>query len=635
MQTPQFILGLDDELIVDEFACGGGMSEAIEQAIGRHVDIAVNHDSDACSMHEANHPQTEHYRKDVFEVCPRKATRGRPVGLLHMSPDCTHHSQARGGQPRSKKLRGLAWIGVRWAGMKRPRIITLENVKQILLWGPLIAKRCPKTRRVVKLDGTVAAPGERVPVDEQHLVPDPKHVGRTWRAFVRALERLGYVVEWRVLCAADYGAPTTRTRLFMVARCDGAPIQWPEPTHFKNPTKGQQRWRSAAECIDWSIQGRSIFEREKPLADATMRRIAHGMKRYVLESSDPFIVPATHQGAVRVHDIREPVRTVTGANRGELMLVAPALVPVTHSRNVSYNVRNPLRTITTAKGGETALASAYLVQAGHGEGKDGSKRWSYGANDISGPLGTVTASGGGQALAVGTMVQMGYGERKGQAPRALDLAQPMGTVVGAGKFAAVSAFVEQANGGFNATPARDARSPMTTSTASGSQQRVVTAHLATLRKNCIGKEMREPVPAVTAAAEHHALVEYHLSPEAEAGALRVAAFLIRYYGQGGQLGDLSEPMATSTTKDRLALVTVWLRGTPYVIVDIQLRMLTPRELYNANDFPRTYIIDRGHDGRVFSKTTQVRMCGNAVPPSLGKAVISANWNRREAIRRAA
>jgi len=492
MQNPQFILGLDDELIVDEFACGGGMSEAIEQAVGRHVDIAVNHDEDACSMHAANHPQTEHYWKDVFEVCPRRATKGRAVGLLHLSPDCTHHSQARGGQPRSKQLRGLAWIGVRWAGVKRPRIITLENVKQILQWGPLIAKRCPKTGRVVKLDGTVAAEGERVPVQQQHLVPDPRHAGRTWRAFVRALERLGYEVEARVLCAADYGAPTTRSRLFMVARCDGAPIVWPEPTHFKNPAKGQKRWRSAAECIDWSIPGKSIFEREKPLADATLRRVAHGMKRYVLDSADPFIVQIANWS------------------------------------------------------------------------RDG-----------------VTS--------------------------ARDARQPLGTVVGAGKFAAVTVFVEQANGGFNATPARDAREPLSTSTATGSQQRLVTV----------------------------SLVEPTLTPSQEEGALRCAAFLIRYYGQGGQLGDMREPMSTSTTKDRLALVTVWLRGTPYVIVDIQLRMLTPRELYNANGFPKTYIIDRGHDGRVFSKSTQVRMCGNAVPPPLGRAVIQANWDSMRVLRKAA
>lgn len=573
MQNPQFILGLDDELLVDEFACGGGMSEAIEQATGRHVDIAVNHDEDACSMHAANHPQTEHHWKDVFEVCPRRATKGRAVGLLHLSPDCTHHSQARGGQPRSKKLRGLAWIGVRWAGVKRPRIITLENVKQILQWGPLIAKRCPKTGRVVKLDGTVAAEGERVLVQQQHLVPDPRHAGRTWRAFVRALERLGYAVEARVLCAADYGAPTTRSRLFMVARCDGAPIVWPEPTHFKNPAKGQKRWRSAAECIDWSFPGKSIFEREKPLADATLRRVAHGMKRYVLDSADPFIVQIANWSRDGVTSARDPLSTVTAWPRG----------------------------------GSHAVVAPVMVQAGHGQGTPDAPRWSHGNKSVRDPVGTVTASGGGQAVAMGTLVQMGYGEREGQAPRALDARQPLGTVVGAGKFAAVTAFVEQANGGFNATPARDAREPLSTSTATGSQQRLVTA----------------------------TVVEPALTPSQEEGALRCAAFLIRYYGQGGQLGDMREPMSTSTTKDRLALVTVWLRGTPYVIVDIQLRMLTPRELYNANGFPKTYIIDRGHDGRVFSKSTQVRMCGNAVPPPLGRAVIEANWNSKVPMRKAA
>lgn len=618
MQTPQFILGLDDELIVDEFACGGGMSEAIEQAIGRHVDIAVNHDEDACSMHAVNHPQTEHHWKDVFEVCPRKATRGRAVGLLHLSPDCTHHSQARGGQPRSKQLRGLAWVAVRWAGVKHPRIITLENVKQILQWGPLIAKRCPKTRRVVKLDGTVAAPGERVPVQQQHLVPDPARSGQTWRAFVRALERQGYVVEWRVLCAADYGAPTTRSRLFMVARCDGAPIVWPESTHFKNPKRGQKRWRSAAECIDWSIPGRSIFEREKPLADATLRRVAHGMKRYVLDSADPYIVrrsviplqnaSSIHQG----HDHEDPSsnhRRPTGwensmgygrpeddqgrDRRGQANGIPPIPANRTHGRGA---VRRHLRTFGLVSAGNQLGVVEQVPEQKPQEPRP-----------LASQFLTEPASGGGQALAVGTLVQMGYGEREGQAPRALDARQPLGTVVGAGKFAAVTAFVEQANGGFNATPARDAREPLSTSTASGSQQRLVTATMA----------------------------QPGLTPAQEEGAQRVAAFLIRYYGQGGQLGDLREPMSTSTTKDRLALVTVWLRGTPYVIVDIQLRMLTPRELYNANGFPKTYIIDRGHDGRVFSKSTQVRMCGNAVPPPLGRAVIEANWNSKVAMRRAA
>ncbi|KQW97109.1 modification methylase [Massilia sp. Root418] len=515
MSAPQFILPLDDELIVDEFACGGGMSEAIEQATGRHVDISVNHNDDACSMHAANHPQTEHHCQDVFDVCPIKVTRGRPVGLLHMSPDCTDHSQAKGGQPRSKKLRGLAWIGIRWAGQKRPRVITLENVKQIRQWGPLVAKRCKTTGRVVKLDRSVAAPGERVPVEQQFLVPDPKRIGQTWKKFISLLRANGYEVEDRILCAADFGAPTTRRRLIMVARCDGAPIIWPEPTHFKVPKRGQKRWEAVSKHIDWSLPGKSIFDRPKPLADATMHRIALGLKKHVLDSGDPFIVPIANWSRDTIDSIREPLRTITA----------------------------------WPKGGALAVVQPTLV----------------------------------------------------------------------------AAFIDQANSGFNSTPARDPREPLSTVTNTGSQQRPVLAHLLHLRGNCDARDLREPIHTISAGGQHHAVVEYTLSPEAEEGALRCAAFLIRYYGEGGQWGDLREPMATATTKDRLAVVTVWIKGDPYVVVDICLRMLTPRELYNASSFPPSYIIDRGHDGRVFSKATQVSMCGNAVPPKLGRAVIAANY----------
>ena len=598
----QFVLPLEDELLVDEFACGGGMSEAIEQAIGRHVDISVNHDDDACSMHRVNHPQTEHFCADVFgkEVAPRVVTRGRPVGLLHMSPDCTDHSQAKGGQPRSRKLRALSWIGVRWAGQVRPRIITLENVKQIRQWGPLIAKRCKCTGRVVKLDGSVAGQGERVPVEQQYLVPDPSRSGKTWRRFTGLLRRMGYEVEDQILCAADHAAPTTRRRLFMVARCDGAPIVWPEASHAETPERGQAKWRAAAEIIDWSIQGKSIFDRLKPLADATLRRVAHGLKRYVLDSGAPFIVPVTHTGGVRVHDIRDPLRTVTTARRGEFMLAAPTLVKFRFDSG-GGRLDVPLPTITS--GGA-------------------SKR----------PAGAAHALG----IAAASLVQMGYGEREGQAPRALDIDRPLGTVTGGGgKFGLVTAFVEQANGGFNDTPARDVREPLSTITQTGSQQRPVTAHLLHLRGHCDVRDLNDPVQTISAGGQHHAFVEYHLSPEAEEGALRCAAFLIHYYGEGGQWNDLRDPMATITTKDRLALVTVWIEGDPYVIVDICLRMLTPRELYNAQGFPPDYIIEHGHDGRVFSKSTQVRMVGNAVPPPLGKAVIKAQWESRAPLRAAA
>ncbi len=558
---PQLRLLIDDELIVDLFAGGGGMSTAIETALGRSPDIAINHNEEALSLHRANHPQTRHFIADVFEVCPHGATQGQPVGLLHLSPDCTHHSQAAGGQPRSSRIRALSWVAKRWAGQVSPRVITLENVVQIKKWGPLVAKRCRETGRVMKMDGTVAAPGERVPVQQQFLIPDPKRAGRTWRRFVRELEGMGYQVEYRNLVASDYGAGTRRDRLFMVARRDGGAIAWPEPTHAKHPRKGQKRESAAAEHIDWSIPVPSIFDRARPLADATHRRIARGIVKFVLESGDPFIVPLTHQGADRVHDIRDPLRTITGANRGELAFCAPT-----------------------------------LVQAAYGEGKPGGvQRWGVGANDIRDPLGTVTASGsGGYALAAATLVQTGYGERQGQEPRSLDIQAPLGTIMAGGcKHALVTAFMAQANDGFNATVGKDLREPLTTITNSGSQQQLVTANLAELR------------------------------PEHEAGALRVAAFLMRYYGDGGQWGDLNDPLATITTKDRIALVTVTIQGTPFVIVDIGLRMLTPPELYSAQGFPRGYMIHRGHDGRVFSKAAQVRMCGNSVSPPPATALIRA------------
>ncbi|WNV05821.1 DNA cytosine methyltransferase [Candidatus Methylospira mobilis] len=417
-------LDFQSELVIDLFAGGGGTSTGIEMAIGVPPHIAVNHNPDALSMHQANHPFTRHYMADVYEVCPIQVAEGRPVGGLHLSPDCRHHSQAAGGQPRDSKIRSLSWVALRWAGQVKPRIIALENVRQIQKWGPLIAKR--KNGRVIKLDGTVAAPGERVPVQQQHLIPDPKRAGKTWRRFISLLEHTGYTVDSKMLCAADYGTPTTRERLFMVARCDGQPIVWPKPTHFKNPKKGQKKWRAAAECIDWSISGKSIFDRKTPLKPNTLRRIAKGITRLVLNNPNPFIVNVTHI-ADRADDIEQPLR-----------------------------------------------------------------------------------------------------------------------------------------------------------------------------------------------------VECVLSEQEEAGALRVASFLMQYYSEGGQWGDLNDPMNTITTRDRLALVTVMIEGAPYVIVDILLRMLQPHELYKAQGFPDDYIIDRGHDGRLFTKSKQVYMCGNSVPPPLAAALFEAN-----------
>lgn len=578
----QYGLGFDpqdDEIVVDFFCGGGGAGTGLEMGLGRAVTVAKNHNPAAISMHTANHPAARHYTTDVFEGDPDEECQGRPVGWFHMSPDCTHHSQAAGGQPRKREIRNLSWIGLKWAGKKKPRVISLENVKQILQWGPLIAKRDKATGRVMKLDGTVAVPGERVPVHQQFLVPDPKRRGITWRRFVHLLGGMGYQVEWRIIKACDFGAPTSRERLFMIARCDGQAIVWPEPTHAKNPAKGQQKWRTAADCIDWSVPTKSIFGRKKALADATLRRVAKGMKKFVLDNPRPFIVPIANWSGELAQSADEPLRTVTSWPRGgSFAMASPVILPATHQGADRVNdAFLPLPTVTAANRGELMLASPLMVGAG-------------------GPV---------------------------YAGKPVPVDQPMGTLMTQSHRALVTAFVEQANGGFNTTPAKGADEPLTTVTNTGSQQRLVTANLATLRRNCIGRAIDDPVPTMTAGAEHHALVEYKLSPEHEEGALRVAAFLISYYGTEN-VSACDAPAPTITTKDRLGLVTVFVKGTPYVIVDICLRMLQPHELYRAQGFPASYIIDKGADGRKYTKTEQVHMCGNSVSPPPMAALARAN-----------
>ena len=567
MLTPQFNLDIRNELIVDLFAGGGGMSSALEHATGLYPDIACNHDGDAISMHEANHPQTQHFQADVYELCPKAATKGRPVGLLHLSPDCTHHSQAAGGQPRNKATRSLSWVGKRWAGQAKPRVITLENVKEIQKWGPLVAKRCKKTGRVLKLDGTVAAPGEVVPVNQQHLVPNPKKQGQTWKRFVQCLREIGYQVEWRLLIAADFGAPTTRERLFMVARCDGQPIVWPEPTHSKTPAKGKKKWRSAAECIDFNNVGRSIFGREKPLADNTLKRIAKGIKKFVLDCPQPFIVPIAHfNGSEPVHSGLEPLRTITATPKGG-----------------SFAVSSPL------------LAPVH-VTAGHGEGKGVTQRRGHGTKAITDPCNTITASGGGQSVA--------------------------------------TAYMMQANGGFNVTVGKPMDEPMTTITVTGSQQQLVAMMIERQFGTGTGADIAQPLPTImTRGSGKCGLVGCELG-ETEHRALEVAQFLINYYGNG-DARDKSMPMDTITTRDRLALVTVYIKGEPFYIVDITLRMLEPKELYKAQGFPDDYRITHGHDGRQFTKTAQVRMVGNSVSPPPAIALIKANYQPHSRLRQAA
>jgi DNA (cytosine-5)-methyltransferase 1 len=316
-----------DELIVDNFAGGGGASTGIRFATGRDPDLAINHDPEALAMYRANHPGTQVLCEDVFDVDPRKATGGRPVGLGWFSPDCTFFARSRGGKPfrdkhRARRRRGLAGVVIKWAAQVKPRVICVENVEEFKDWGPLVRD----------------ARGE--------WMPDPERKGSSFRRWCAQLRNLGYVVETRVLRACDFGAPTSRRRLFIVARCDGEAIQWPQPTH--GPGR-QQPFRTAAECIDWTIPCPSIFDRKKPLAEATLRRIARGIKRYVLEARQPFLVRLTHQGGDRVYSTAEPLRTITGAHRGEQAVVSPLLTRLGQTGgNGGYvnDVGQPLTTIT-------------------------------------------------------------------------------------------------------------------------------------------------------------------------------------------------------------------------------------------------------------------------------------------------
>ncbi|WP_047281847.1 DNA cytosine methyltransferase [Pseudomonas lundensis] len=617
----------DDEIVVDFFCGGGGAGTGLEIGLGRAVNVAKNHSPQAISMHTMNHPGAQHFTTDVFEGDPDTECGGRGVGWFHMSPDCTHHSQAAGGQPRKREIRNLSWIGLKWAGKKQPRVISLENVKQILQWGPLVAKRCKSTGRVIKLGGGVAEAGEVVPVSEQFLVPDPKRRGQTWAVFVAELQRLGYAVEWRVIKACDFGAPTSRERLFMIARCDGQAIVWPEPTHAKNPAKGQQKWRTAAECIDWTIPSKSVFGRKKDLAPATLRRVAKGMRKFVLDAANPFILPIANWSGESVQSAAEPLRTVT-----------------------SY-----------PKGGAFSVVSPVMVAAAHVEGKPGGvQRRGAGSRSTGELLATVTASGG-HSIAAAHLVKFRFADEG----KALDA--PLPTITSGGNYkrpagaahamGISTVFMAQMNGGFNTTAAKSMDDPMTTVTNTGSQQQLVTANLVHLRGNCDARDLNDPLHTISAGGTHHglmtaflerqfgasvgqasddpaptitaggggksSLVELQLSPEVEAGALRVAAFLISYYGTENVSG-ANEPAPTITTRDRLALVTVTIKGTPYVIVDICLRMLQPAELYKAQGFPADYIISHGADGNPFTKTQQVHMCGNSVSPPPMAALARAN-----------
>lgn len=537
------------ELIVDNFAGGGGASTGIEMATGYSVDIAINHDPEAIKMHKANHPNTKHYCENVWSVDPVKACNGHPVGLAWFSPDCKHFSKAKGGKPKDKNIRGLAWVACRWAGLVRPRVIMLENVEEFKTWGPLNRGHHPIKAKQ----------------------------GKTFEKFVQQLNDLGYTVEFKELIAADYGAPTMRKRFFMIARCDGKPIVWPEPTHAPADSEEVKKgllkpYVGAYTQLDFSLPCPSIFDtseeiKEKygiravrPLAQKTMDRIARGLKKFVLDNPEPFIIQCNHGGERRPNDIREPMPTITGKHG--YGIVEPYMVQIGQTgftKDRSKDVREPLTTIVSKN--EHCLISPTLIQYHSETSKDGVR---------------------GQTIE-----------------------DPIMTVDSSNRYGLVTSFLHKYYDGGYKGAGETVENPLPTVTA-WDHNSVVTANLIQMNNHCDGKDIRQPLPTITAGDGHFG---------------EVRAFLIKYYGQGtGQ--DIKDPLDTVTAQDRFGLVAI--NGTDYQIVDIGLRMLEPRELYGCQGFPDDYIIDHDYTGKTYPRSEQVRRCGNAVCPPIPAALVRAN-----------
>lgn len=540
---------INGELIVDNFAGGGGASTGIELATGKSVDIAINHDPEAIRMHKANHPHTKHYCEDVWQVDPVKACKGHPVGLAWFSPDCKHFSKAKGGKPKDKFIRGLAWVACRWAGLVRPRVIMLENVEEFKTWGPLNRGHHPIKAKQ----------------------------GKTFEKFVQQLQNLGYEVQFRELVAANYGAPTMRKRFFMIARCDGNPILWPEPTHAPRDSEDVKAgllkpYVGAYTQIDFSRPCPSIFDtaqeiKEKygiravrPLASKTMERIARGLKKFVLDNPEPFIIQCNHGGKRRPNNIREPMPTITGKH--------------------GYGIVEP-----------------YMVQIGQtGFAKDRSK-------DVREPLTTIVSKNE-HCLISPTLIQYHSETAKGEV-RGQTIEDPIMTVDGSNRYGLVTSFLHKYYDGGYKGAGDSVENPLPTVTA-WDHNSVVTANLIQMNKNCYGRDIADPLPTITAGDGHFG---------------EVRAFLIKYYGNGSA-EDVTEPLDTITSRDRFGLVTI--QGVDYQIVDIGLRMLEPRELYGCQGFPDDYIIDHDFEGHTYPRSEQVRRCGNSVCPPLPAAMVRSN-----------
>ena len=620
-------MNLLDEIIVDNFAGGGGASTGIELATGRVVDIAVNHDPDAILMHKTNHPHTVHYQASVWDVDPEEVCAGRPVGLAWFSPDCKHFSKAKGGKPVDKNIRGLAWIALRWAGTVRPRVIILENVEEFQTWGPVRRGRPVKSK-----------------------------TGQTFRKWVAQLEALGYTVEWRELVAADYGAPTTRKRFFLIARCDGRPVVWPEPTHAPADSEevkaGRKKpWRSASEIIDWSLPCPSIFDTreevkekygliaQRPLRPNTMRRVARGVDKFVIKAANPFIVPMGYGEAKgqapRVHDIQEPFPTAVGkAKHG---ICQPYMAPLTMHNNenaAGTAITEPVNTITgTGAGGHQMLITPTLAAIGQTGGGDRCRSVEEPTHTqvskaeecvvcpamiqyhteqtervrgqaVTDPIMTIDASNR-YGIAAASLAKYYGNDQHGQ-----DAAEPMHTITAKDREAVTMATLTEYHG---TSTGQDMGDPMHT-TLSKPHQAIQTAHMVKMKGTNLGGPVQEPVQTITASGTHHGLVITKVEKAAP--------------GANLQRWPLIREALNKYCDYHLAdneVILFLIDGAWYFMADIGLRMLTPAELYRANGFPTDYIIERDYQGNTYGKTKQVARCGNAVPPPFATALVRANF----------
>lgn len=551
-----------DEIIVDNFAGGGGASTGIELATGRIVDIAVNHDRSAIEMHEKNHPYTQHFCEDVWEIDPRKVTQGRSVALVWCSPDCKHFSKAKGGMPVSKHIRGLAWVAVRWAATVHPRVIILENVEEFMTWGPV-------------KDGK--------PIKEKS--------GRTFNSFVNALKRQGYEVDWRVLKASDYGAPTSRKRFFLIARCDGKPIVFPKPTHGKG--KGLKKVRSASECIDFTNLGKSIFGRKKALAENTLKRIARGLDKFVIRCPRPFIMQMNYENVPQSLD--DPLSTVTTINKHYIANpIFESYIMSNNTGNDPHSLNEELPTITT--GNRHYLCSSFLSKYFSGENQVGA--------DLQSPMPTVTAIDHNALVAVNISSRYGNGEDG----RGKSLEEPLPTITSEDHNHLMgSCLIRYYSGEYQFESIKQPLGTVTTKP----HFYLVALHVCTLRNNMVGQNVTEPLTTITAKASHHAVV---------------SAYLMKMNGKENNLGWwfeirelLNKYAGYNIGKDEILIIEI--DNVQYFISDITMRMLEPRELAKAQGFPEDYILEVNDS---YSKSAQIARIGNSVCPVMAEVLVRAN-----------